>query len=70
MYVAHMWLHEILYKLFGFFQTYSAFIGFLEAKLVKIEIEMNTEQNLEQTLIESLKQAELVKTLDQLQKPE
>ena len=39
---------------------FSASVGLLEAKLVKNQTEMSTEQNLEQTLVESLKQAELV----------
>jgi len=38
----------------------SASIGLLEAKLSKIQTELSAEQRLEQTLIESLKQAELV----------
>ena len=38
----------------------SASVGLLEAKLIKIQTEIGTEQNLEQTLIESLKEAELV----------
>ena len=42
---------------------FSASVGLLEAKLVKNQTEMSTEQNLEQTLVESLKQAELVHLL-------
>ena len=38
----------------------SASIGLLEAKLSKLQTQLSTEQRLEQTLIESLKQAELV----------
>lgn len=42
------------------FLLYSASVGLLEAKLIKVQTEIVTEQNLKQTLIESLKEAELV----------